>query len=250
MRRGVRFWGSGQSSCCSGRSVDVTKRRVIWLVLAAQLSVPLPSNTATKDVRALFSARDFPAHMLSSEMSRTVYTRTTVRPDGSIVDCAVDISSGDKKLDEYTCSLILLRAKFMPAKWEDGSPVYGVLRVPVNWTITTHMPSHEERLKSSIPDLELLVNQLPKGARKIASVTLQVAADESGRVMACIEHPPLKNSGFRRFPELVPIACNQAKKTLRLRPPLDASGKPSRSIQTASVHFTLDRSESTNKRPK
>lgn len=223
---------------------------VIWLILAAQLSVPIPTNPGIDDIRGVFSARDFPAYMMSSSVSRTVYTRATVRPDGSAVDCMAEISSRDKTLDAYTCGIILLRTKFMPAKWMDGSPVYGVVRHPVRWIIAEHMPSPEDQLKSYIPDLDILVSRLPLGARKIASVTLQAAVDESGRVVACLEFPPFKNSPYPRFPQLVPVACDEVKKTLRLRPPLDPSGNAWRSVQTASVHFTLDRRQSTEKRPK
>lgn len=213
---------------------------MLWIALAAQLSVPVPANNRLRDVRAVFSFDDFPAFLLTAGVSRTVYTRTTVRPDGSIQNCVAETTSGDPKLDAYTCAIIVKRARFLPARWIDGSPAYGVIRVPVSWTIGNGPPSEAEVLRSHVPDLELSVNRLPKGAHKITAVSVQVGADENGRVVSCVEYPPITNQRGRYFPELVPMACEQATKTLSVHPPLDPSNKPVRSVQTASVHFILD----------
>jgi hypothetical protein len=213
---------------------------MFWIALAAQLSVPVPATGQVPDVRAVFSVDDFPEYLQRAGVSRIVYTRTTVRPDGSIQNCVAEITSGDAKLDAYTCAIIVKRARFLPAKWLDGSATYGVIRVPVSWRIGNGPPSEQEVLRSAVPDLVLSVNRLPKGARKIAAVNLEVAADEKGRILSCVEYAPPVNARGRRFLELVPIACEQATKTLSVRPPFEPSGKPVRSVQTASVHFILD----------
>lgn len=213
---------------------------MLWLLVAAQLSVPIGVNEHP-DVRGLFSYEDVPAYLIrAGEVSRIVYTRTTVRDDGVLENCAIEVSSGDTKLDAYTCALIVKRAKFVPAKWVDGTPAYGVLRFPVSWTVTESAPADEERDKAVVPDLELAVKQLPKGAHKIAVIALEVAADEAGHILSCLELPSDAKDRRRHFPELVPIACDQAKKSLLLRPPLDRSGKPLRSVQTVSVRLSLD----------
>ena len=211
---------------------------MFWIALAAQLSVPVINDKRTPDVRSVFSADDFPIYLASAGVSRTVYTRTTVRPDGLIQNCVAESTSGDAKLDAYTCAIIVKRAKFLPAKWIDGSPAYGVIRVPVSWRIGNAPPAEGEM--QSVPDLELSVNRLPKGAHKIAPVSLDVGADETGHVVSCVGHPPAAHNLGPRFPELVPIACEQVTKTLSVQPAFDSSGKPLRSVQTASVHFILD----------
>jgi hypothetical protein len=214
---------------------------MLWIVVAAQLSAPVAVDGHSSDVRGLFSYDDVPAYLIrAGEVSRTVYTRTTVRDDGSLENCAIEVSSGDTKLDAYTCALIVKRAKLAPARWIDGTRAYSVLRFPVSWTVTESVPSDEKTLKAVVPDIELSVNQLPKGAHKIVDITLEVAADEAGQIMFCLELPPEAKDSRRHFPQLVPIACDQAKKSLLLRPPLDPSGKPMRSVQTASVRLSLD----------
>ena len=214
---------------------------MMWLAIAAQLSVPVAANGAVPDVRTVFSVDDFPAYLQRAGVSRIVYTRTTVRPDGAIQSCITEVSSGDAVLDAYTCGIIVRRAKFRPATWNDGTPVYGVIRVPVSWRIGNSAPSHEESLRATAPDLDLSVNKLPKGAHSIAGVSLEVGADENGHPVTCVEYPPFgKAEGKWHFAELVPIACQQVMTTLSLTPPLDASGKAVRSVQSVSVHLKAD----------
>jgi hypothetical protein len=176
------------------------------------------------------------------EKSGQVYTRTTVRPDGTVQGCVAEITSTDPKLDAHTCGIILRRAKFRPATWIDGTRAYGVIRVPVAWLVTDDPPSREEALRRSIPDIDLLVDRLPKGARSIESVSLELATDEKGHPVTCAEVPPTdKIDAKRHFPRLLAIACQQAMTNLTLRPAVDDSGKPVRSVQGASVYFRLKR---------
>lgn len=214
---------------------------MLWILLAAQLSNS-PAGSHLTDVRELFSYNDFPAYLShSGEMSRTVYTRTTIRDDGTLQDCAVEISSGDPKLDAYTCALIVKRGKFPAGRARDGTALYSVLRFPVNWTITTGFPSHEEMLRPIIPDLELSVDRLPKGAKKLVDLTLENEVDEKGHIVLCAELPPSRGDQHQRFSELVAVACENSVKTLSLRPARDRNGIPTRSIQTTTVRFAIKR---------
>jgi hypothetical protein len=213
---------------------------MLWILLAAQLS-GLSSSHPT-DVRGLFSYNDFPAYLSHiGDLSRTVYTRTTIRDDGTLQDCSVELSSGDPKLDAYTCALIVKRGKFLAGRAGDGTALYTVLRFPVNWTITSSFPSREERWRAIIPDLELSVDRLPKGAKKLVDLTLENEVDDKGRIVACGELPPLRADQHQHFSELAPIACQNAVKTLSLRPPRDRNGAPTRSIQTTTVRFAIKR---------
>lgn len=214
---------------------------MLWFAFVALASLPTLVN-GRPDVRAIFTVDDFPAYLQQAALSKTVYTRTTVRPDGSLESCAVEASSGDTKLDAYTCALIVKRAKFRPATWSDGTPVYGVIRVPVSWLISDAPIPEEDRLKATTPDLELSVNKLPKGARSIAAVSLQVEADENGHVVTCSEqHSLTKDDRKRHFPELVTLGCQGVMANVSLSPPIDASGKKVRSVQSVSVHFVTRR---------
>ena len=209
--------------------------RMLWFAAASLMSVPMPINARMPDVRAIFRADDMPDYLQGPGVW-VVYVRATVRPDGSLQSCGAETSSGNSKLDAYTCQIIARRAKFAAAKWPDGTPVYGVIRVPVSWAIADAPIPNDAMLKAMPPDVDLTVNKLPAGAQKVVAVEVQVAADENGKIVACEEDPPVKIDPHRHFPQLVPIACQQAV-NLQLSPPKDASGKAVRSVQTVSVHF-------------
>ena len=109
--------------------------QMLLFSLTSLMSVPLQTNGRKPDVRAIFSVDDFPTYLAQEGVSRIVHVRVTVRPDGVLQSCSAEVSSGDGKLDAYTCQLIVRRAKFVPARWPDGTAAYGVIRVPVNWLV-------------------------------------------------------------------------------------------------------------------
>jgi hypothetical protein len=209
------------------------------VALAAQLTLPIPLGLRFPDVRSVFSTDDMPAYVQIEGINRFVSTRTTIRPDGTAQECTSERGSGDEKLDALTCSIILKRAKyFQPAKWVDGSPAYAVIRVPVIWAIGGS-PSKTELQRAYPADLDIFVNRLPAGAERQTGVPLMIAVDETGRIVSCTKASPVfKDDHTKTFPELVPIACRQAMSQITAIPAKDASGKPVRSVQTASVLFS------------
>lgn len=210
---------------------------IALLALAAQFSLPVALGVPIPDVRAVFSADDMPSYIEEAGVTRFVFSRTTVSSDGKPQDCAAERSSGDPKLDALTCAIILRRAKFQAAKWVDGSPAYAVLHVPVTWAIN-FQPSKAEEELAYPPDVSLTVNHLPEGLGQLERVTLMIAVDETGRIVDCAQALPYPSRGREKaLPQLVPIACQQLTRQLKVLPAKDASGKAVRSIQTASVSF-------------
>jgi hypothetical protein len=211
---------------------------MFWIILAAQISMPVALGVPIPDVRAVFSSDDMPAYVQIAGVTRFVFTRTTVRADGTPQDCTAETASGDPKLDAYTCAIIVKRARFEPAKWVDGSPAYAILRVPVIWAIGG-APAEGQVEKAYPPDIALTVNRLPRGAGKRAELALMLAVDETGRVVSCDQWlPASKHFHAKTFPELLPLACQQMTRAFTAQPAKDASGKPVRSVQSASVVFS------------
>lgn len=180
-----------------------------------------------------------PRYFAAGKYTRMVSTRTTVGPDGSARDCNAEHSSGDAYLDSYTCGIIMKRARFQPAKWLDGTPVYGVLHIPVVWATMTFDPLFDAE-QIAQPDMELFVNRLPKGARKRVMVNFMFAADEAGHLVSCTRALPLSKHA-KPFPELVALGCQELTRQWVAIPPRDASGKAVRSVQNAEVAFTVKR---------
>lgn len=170
---------------------------VALLASAAQFSLPEVVGLTIPDVRSVFSADDMPTYVQADGVTRFEFTRTTVNPSGKAQDCAAERSGGDPKLDAWTCAIILRRARFQPATWIDGSPAFGVLRVPVTWAIG-YSPSPSESAKAYPPDIDLTVNQLPKGARSPISIVLMIAVDENGKVVSCGERLPQWKPGHAK----------------------------------------------------
>ena len=207
--------------------------------LAAQFSATAPTNTRLPTLQGLISGADVPEYLATrGQVDLTVYTRITVSPDGKIQGCVVEYSSGDPRLDAYTCALIEKRANFSPPRWVDGSAAYGVIRSPVRWQVS-ELPRRNDSVQSDVPDLDLSVNQLPEGAHSPLRVNLELAADEKGHAVSCTERPLTAAAPSSRFPELISLACQQATASMVLSPPLDPSGKPARSVQSVSVRFEV-----------
>jgi hypothetical protein len=214
---------------------------MIWIALAAQLSAPLLVGHNATDIRALFTADDMPDYVEMAGVDRIVLVRTTVGPDGRTLDCRAEISSGDTKLDAYTCALLTQRARFSPARSNDGSPAFGVVRAPLAWITSGSSKPKADPLKSLVPDVDLTVNELP-GRRSAVGLDLVVAADESGRPQSCTANPtlPAKLSPTEAS-ALVSAACRQVMKDFVAAAARDSSGKPAASVQTVSVRFQTAR---------
>ena len=207
---------------------------MLWIALAAasQMSMPLPIT-----VLGVFSPDDVPSYVRIDGITRFVAPRITIRPNGKAQGCDWERSSGDAKLDAFTCGLILKRARFKPPAWTDGSPAYAVLRTGVTWSIGG--PASAQKLRQAYPpDLELFLNQLPEGASPPITLSLIVAISEDGHVAGCDAPPPMPSDRKRKFSELLPIACEKMSKQYVAVPAKDAAGRPVRSVQTALVAFS------------
>jgi hypothetical protein len=194
---------------------------MLSLALAAQLSAPLPNNPVN-----WFTPNDMPVAVQRGGISRGVITRAVVRPDGSLQACEVEVGSGLPQLDQVTCQLISRRGRFRPARWIDGSPSYGVHRMPVIWAMEPPAPSFPA-------DIELTVQQMPRGVRSPATVIVAFAADATGRPLACTLDKAEWRTTTETHPALAKAACDALTESFKARPARDPSGTAVRSVQTA-----------------
>ena len=70
----------------------------------------------------------------------TVGVEVTVDAAGRVSNCSVTHSSGFKALDTETCKVVQRKARFAPAKDEQGRPVTGVLYGEIAWEPETEKP--------------------------------------------------------------------------------------------------------------
>jgi hypothetical protein len=196
-------------------------RWMLWIALA-QLTAAQPINEGT-----WFRLEDVPVRELSDADPRTVFFRLTVRPDGTLQGCQVEVKSGLTAVDKLTCNLARRRARFKPATAANGVPTYGVYRNRATWAV------NPGKSYISPVDIELQVDALPSGQRAPASVNVTFAADAEGHPTACVA------GETKDQPVLVRLACGEVVRAYQALPPTDDAGAPVASVQNAIVAFVI-----------
>jgi hypothetical protein len=185
------------------------------LFLAAELLAAHPSN-----VNTLFTADDVPVALLPLNRAQVVGIALVAGPDGKVRSCNVEKTSGNPKLDSYTCTLAARRAKFSPAQ------TYFVERTYVSWWNGDGCPP-----KSNYGNLYVTLAELPANLHSPVLVHVLFAVDEAGNMSRC-------QLGKAEEPaDLVPIACEQLAKVFRPQPARSETGNPVASEQDATVMF-------------
>jgi hypothetical protein len=211
----------------------VNNLEMLWLALAAQLTAPIPENLGT-----WFRFDDVPQYLLGRDSGFwQVGIRVNVAPDGRILSCDTEASSGIRPLDKLTCNIVLRRARFHPARWSDGSAAVGVYRTSIQWAVGN---SPWDTSKAINADLDLFVSGLPRGITSPTLVRIMFAVDAGGLTSSCTAEPT-EAKYINNDSALVSIACGQMTKSYKASPATDSAGKPISSVQDALVRFSLQR---------
>jgi hypothetical protein len=199
---------------------------MLWMILAAQLTAAQPVKYPS-----WFSHDDVPLALIAENTWRRVTVRAVVRPGGMLQKCEIERSSGDPKVDAHTCKLLLKRAHYTPARWSDGSPAYGIVRLPVLWSVGRRPPS-------DLPgDVEVTLSEIPSGEGSSITVGVVIAVDELGHAVSCAAEPA-KAREPKPSSILYNLACERALSAYRAIPARDDNGRAVRSVQNAVVRFT------------
>jgi hypothetical protein len=196
---------------------------MLLIALAAQMVAPVGPNPAS-----LVRNYDLPIGEFNDGAVRTVSFRLTVRPDGSVQGCEIEIPSGKEKLDRLTCKLLRHRARYKGARGPDGEPAYAVVRNTLTWAVNP-VGAYQTPL-----DAELRVSALPKGQRSPVAVRLIMAVDPEGRPSRCIA------GEGKPHPSLVRLACDQLLQSYKASPARNDAGETVASVQEARVAFVTD----------
>jgi protein TonB len=78
---------------------------------------------------------DYPAAAIRANEEGSVTVRLTVTEAGRPESCDLIRSSGSAVLDHTTCSLLMRRARFSPARDDRGRPVRGAVTRTVRWQL-------------------------------------------------------------------------------------------------------------------
>ncbi len=109
---------------------------MILLAFLTAVTEPVPLKPLTQ----LLSESDKLSVVEKVGAQGTVGIEVKVDAAGRVSDCSVTHSSGFKALDAETCKVVRRKARFAPAKDEQGRPVTGVLYGEIAWEPETEKP--------------------------------------------------------------------------------------------------------------
>lgn len=102
---------------------------------APPAALPPPAPATPKGRGNVFSDDDYPSASRAAEEEGVTRVSYVVGADGRVTQCEIVQSSGFKRLDDATCSIIQRRFRFNPAT-RDGQPVAERKTQPVRWRLT------------------------------------------------------------------------------------------------------------------
>jgi len=81
------------------------------------------------------SDADYPPSALRAEEAGTTGFRLEIGTNGRVTNCSVTSSSGSSALDSATCRLLRSRARFTPAKDQNGNPTTDTYSSRIVWRL-------------------------------------------------------------------------------------------------------------------
>lgn len=164
--------------------LGVSATMLLGLLLAAQ-DAPMPSAPKPVPVgpESWISDDDYPPKALAAQAGGTINFLLLVDAVGKVTDCRVLRTSGFVELDQHACAILLVRAKFHPARDAAGAAVAGIYKGSFTWKTSFDSP---KSLKAAQPEpfgIELSLQKLPRGYTQPA--LLRVHFTSAGKPDSC-----------------------------------------------------------------
>jgi protein TonB len=96
---------------------------------------PAPPPPPTDWPFNLFTADDYPPRAMRGEEEGRVGHHLEIGPGGRVTNCTIRRSSGSAALDEGTCRIVRIRARFTPARDSEGNAVPDTRDGEVIWRL-------------------------------------------------------------------------------------------------------------------
>lgn len=96
---------------------------------------PAASARARANLATLFSDEDYPAAAVRNREQGPVAFSLSIGADGRATACSVTGSSGSAILDSTTCRLLMMRARFEPARDSKGRPTTDTVTGRIVWRL-------------------------------------------------------------------------------------------------------------------
>jgi protein TonB len=110
------------------------------ILQAAQGGVPPPAPPGPPPPPTdwpfnLFSSDDYPPRAMRGDEEGRVGYHLEIGPNGRVSRCTISRSSGSAALDERTCRIVSVRARFTPARDSAGNAVPDTRDGEVTWRL-------------------------------------------------------------------------------------------------------------------
>lgn len=114
---------------------------MIILTLLAASAVPgarenpvIPETPIAKRLRqGNISDHDYPVGKVPKGFTGSAVVAILIDPNGKVVQCRTESSSGNALLDDRACTLVAKRFRYKPYLTEDGTPAWVADKVTVHW---------------------------------------------------------------------------------------------------------------------
>lgn len=90
---------------------------------------------ARANLASYVSDEDYPNSAVRNEEQGTTRFRLGVGPDGRVSECTVTVTSGSPALDSATCRLMKQRARFTPARDDNGKATTDSVASAIRWVL-------------------------------------------------------------------------------------------------------------------
>src|SRR5688500_15688545 len=150
---------------------------------------PVPPVRARTNLADYFSHSWYPPDALRSRQEGAVRFQVDVGPNGRAQACRVIASSGSAALDEATCSIMMDRGRFTPARDADGRAVPDRFTARIEWALPPEAaePAEDARaeanLASYVNDSDYPMRSLNRDEQGVVGFDLDVSAE--GRITHC-----------------------------------------------------------------
>jgi protein TonB len=111
--------------------------------------MPVGRLSPPRQVAGRLSMADLPEELRESGFRGRVWVNYRVEADGSVTNCRVTRSSGNRGVDQMTCRLVERRFRYRPARDEVGRPFWGNIEEFHDWESETFMeppPNRRRRM--------------------------------------------------------------------------------------------------------
>lgn len=137
-------------------------------------------------------------------------------------------------LDRKVCDVVMKRARFQPAKDDEGHPAFGLHEGVANFLLPGKNTGRPERAK-----LTVSTNELPGGVTSPAYGRVAISVSSSGAISHCATTAGERRRSFQVVEALGPAACENIARDYRPVVARNAAGDPVASVQSVMVRFEL-----------